>query len=132
MSEANVANLLPKYMEKGSRGPFCVAVNAFLTGHASAWGMPDSEFAVDQLYGGRAVELMKSYQSDSNLEDDGGCGPKTRTAMKEDGFDVDVVANCLPGVTVFVQPDGSEISWSPQGAAMAAAAPVPRMQGGDC
>ena len=126
MLETNTANPLPQYMEKGSHGPFCVAVNAFLVGVAAVWSsVSDPEFVADVVYGEKAVVLMKDYQSDSGLKVDGGCGPETRAEMKSDGFDSDVVANCLHGVTVFVQPDGSEISWSPVVAEIAADAPIP-------
>ncbi len=110
---------VPSYMEKGSQGPAVDIVLKFLTfltmirGECGQ-GLPKIE--IDGDYGGTAVAHMKRLQQDLGLEPDGGFGPETRDRLREVA-DLDFTTACLSmlknGPTVFVQPDGTQITWSP-------------------
>lgn len=100
---------IPRYMEKGSKGPHVALLQAFLAG----------KFGVDNLvidgdYGDVTAGLVKKFQHGNRLEKDGNCGPKTRETMKTRGFNFEIAATAIPGTTGFVQPDGTKIEWSPE------------------
>jgi murein L,D-transpeptidase YcbB/YkuD len=111
--EASAANPLPPHMRKGSRGPAVVPLLAFLAGdvinvHSIAPG-----FRNDDVYGECAVKLMMDYQASHGLKVDGDCNLETRKFFKmAKCFDFELAARLVGGTTLFVQPDGTEISWS--------------------
>jgi hypothetical protein len=102
----------PRYMEKGSRGPAVNLILAFLIG----WGRGDIKDVVpDADYGEKGAGHMKRFQTSHGLDADGGCGPETRSfLLNRYGFDFEAAAQATGGTTVFVQDDGTEISWSPE------------------
>ncbi len=119
MSEQNAVEAmkpLPEYMQPGSYGPICTALNAFLAAFQT-YGSPQEyvrDFVADNIYGENAASVMRHYQESNDLEVDGGCGPETRTELRDDDFDINVIALGVGGTTVFVQPDGQKIAWSPE------------------
>ena len=108
--------MLPKYMEPGTDGSASVVVLTFLASWAAVEGIKVPEgFRVDQVYGDRGAILMGEFQKRNGLDSDGGCGPRTRAVMDEvPGFNFEVAVRAVGGVTKFVQPDGSVVTWSPE------------------
>jgi hypothetical protein len=115
-------------MEQGSHGPLCVAVNAFIAGATEGLVSQNDGFIADDTYGERATKRMKIYRKNAGFGADGDCGSEARILMKLDGFDMEVAAHALDGVTVFVQPDGSAIAWCPRSVAFISAAPAERQR----
>ena len=105
----------PKYMEKGSRGPAVNIILLILVVYArEVEDMSLHRIECDSVLGDNGVFWVKSFQKAHNLEADGGVGPDTRTFLKERyHLDFEAVARASGGITVFVQPDGREIHWSP-------------------
>ena len=69
---------------------------------------------MDQEYGNVTGCHVADLQRDMGLEPDGHLGPQTRRSIKAAfGFDFDAACQTVPGMTKFVQPDGSIIEWSP-------------------
>jgi hypothetical protein len=82
---------------------------------AVRYGLVDNRdgFVCDDVYGSKAVRRMRAYQRNIGKIPDGGCGPVMRDQMMiRDNFDIYLVAQNLPGTTVFVQRDRSKIAWS--------------------
>ncbi len=110
---------MPPYMDKGSTGPF---VN-FVLSHLKAWcvarGMVHNGIDFDEIYGDVGSGCMAFFQSAHGLGTDGGLGPDTRAAWKEDGLDLEALYVIFLGIhvldqcNVFVQPDGEKKVWPP-------------------
>ncbi|MBI1974696.1 MAG: hypothetical protein HYS51_02550 [Candidatus Zambryskibacteria bacterium] len=102
-------------MEKGSRGPAVNLILAILAVYARE--VVDTSLHgidCDGIYGDTGVHWMRNLQNLAELEVDGGCGPQTREYLKERyHFDFEAAARAMGGTNVFVQPDGTEIIWSP-------------------
>lgn len=101
-------NPVPEYMELGSRGPHVSILHAFLFG-----ALYGQSLVLDQDYGGETTKAVNCLQVDQGVGADGNFGPETRKMVKSD-FSFDFAAACesVPGTTIFVQPDGSEIEWT--------------------
>ena len=100
---------IPRYMNQGSEGPHVTLVQVVLCGV----GMGE-HMTFDGYYSHLVAAKVKRMQELLHIEADGNFGPVTRQAVK-DVYGLDFAAACqtIPGVTVFVQPDGQEISWGP-------------------
>ena len=125
MSETNTAvamKPLPEFLQPDpeSKGPICLALNGFLAGFQMFCDQVRlvAGFFPDHIYGANAGDVMRTYQAHRGLVVDGGCGPETRTALFDDGFDIEAIALAVGGTTYFVQPDGSKIAWSPEAGAV--------------
>jgi hypothetical protein len=102
----------PLYMERGSYGPVVDKVLGFLKDWAEKQSLGPTGIVCDMDYGNTGVEWMKKYQKHNSLEDDGGCGPKTREQMLKDGFDfVQEAKSCGEPLTSFAQPGGATLFW---------------------
>lgn len=108
----------PQYMEKGSRGPAVNLVLEFLQGWGRGQGRLFKSIKGDCHYGNMGAACAMEFQrAHGGLEPDGGWGPKTRAVAKEEyGFDFEEAARHSGGTTIFVQPDGTEVAWSPEAA----------------
>lgn len=108
--------MIPTYLEKGSKGPAVVPLLVFLLTWASLFGEEVPEgFQTDDELGERGMLLIAKYQEFEGLTVEGGCGPEMRASLlSRYNFDFELVANSVGGETIFVQPDGQQISWSPE------------------
>lgn len=107
----------PQYMQKGSRGPAVNLILIALAVWAEFKGGGKHELAIvcDGEYGETAAAVMMAFQKSRGLEPDGHFGPSTRSVFLADfGFHFESVARSTGGTTIFVQPDGTEIAWSPE------------------
>ena len=105
-------NEFPKYMNQGSNGPHVTLLQAFLIGA----GMEGLDVVFDGNYGPVTAAKVTRFQKLHGLEADGHFGPDTRQKVRSlSRFDFDFEAACraVPGVTKFVQPDGSIVEWGP-------------------
>lgn len=101
---------VPQYMQKGSKGPHVSLLHAFLCGNGSS----DEQIIFDNEYGNVTAAAVAEFQTMNGLEIDGNFGPATRAAAKKNyNFDFEAACECVPGMTEFVQPDGSVIRWWP-------------------
>lgn len=101
--------MVPKYMQKGSKGPHVTILQAFLCGAGASL---DIKF--DQEYGNVTAAAVAEFQTTNGFEVDGNFGPATRDAAKNNfGFDFEAACETVNGVTEFVQPDGSVERWWP-------------------
>jgi len=99
-------------MEKGSHGPAVNLILVFLLGWAYS---SEGGVICDCQYGEIGTALMAKYQADHGLSPDGGCGPETRRQMLNIyGFNFQAAAESTGGTTIFVQPDGSQLEWTPE------------------
>lgn len=101
-------------MLKGSRGPHIALLQAVLCG--LGYGGEDL-VVVSQYYSAATTLGVACFQKSCGLPRDGHLDTETRCALDElCGFNFEAACRVVPGTTVFVQPDGSEISWtSPAG-----------------
>ena len=68
----------------------------------------------DQEYGNVTAAAAAKFQETNGLEVDGRFGPAIRALAKEEyNFDFEAACETIPGVTVFIQPDGSVENWWP-------------------
>lgn len=107
---------MPDYMQPGSRGPVVNLLLAFLDPEARAGQAGSTGIVLDGEFGKIGEREMKRWQTAHGISPDGGCGPETRAAMKEAGFDLDAAAHKMPlkaGVSKFVQVDGTTLYWAP-------------------
>ncbi len=106
---------IPKYLEKGSKGPAVVPLLAFLVGWGFGWCEVPDGFKADDELGELGMKLIAKYQEDNGLSVEGGCGPQMRANLLDHGFDFELAA-CSAGsdLTTFVQPDGTKVEWSPR------------------
>ncbi len=110
---------VPKYMQKGSKGPHVSLLHAFLCGFGRGGGI-----VFDQEYGDMTTRGVSGFQFEHGLDNNGHFDPATRARAKHIyGFDFEAACESVPGVTEFVQPDKSVISWWPGDAAKLAVQP---------
>jgi hypothetical protein len=97
----------------GSEGPHVTILQAFLCGAK----LRGNTLIFDGDYGPVTAEKLKLWQGLRGIEDEenGQYGPVTRLAMLDCGFDFEVACRTIPGTTIFVQPDGTQVAWSPDG-----------------
>ena len=102
----------PQHMQKGSKGPHITLLQAVLCG----LGYGDN-LMFSQYYDVITTEAVASFQKSCRLSTDGRLGPETRRALVDAcDFNFEAACRVVPGTTVFVQPDGSEVAWtSPAG-----------------
>ncbi len=100
---------VPKYMNKGSKGPHVTILQTLLCGQCVGWG-----FNFYQEYDVHTANAVEEFQALHELEVNGNFGPAERDIAKRIcSFDFDAACETIPGVTDFVQPDNSVISWWP-------------------
>lgn len=107
----------PEYMCKGSKGPAVNIILSFLSGWASTpTRRPDGGHGIvpDCLLGTVGCYWLERLRNAHGVPDERDLGPKTITYLKSCGFDFEVAVRSTGGMTVFVQPDGTEILWSPE------------------
>lgn len=104
-----MAQPIPPFMEKGSKGPHTLIPQLVACG--AGYG---KDIVFDGNYGDVTAGAMSQLQARNGIDTDGSCGPETRRTMKH-RYNVDFEKACrlIPGTTIFIQPDGSEIPWSP-------------------
>lgn len=100
----------PKYMNKGSRGPHVKVLKRFLEISGFGANIDTTSEEYDQATADRVCELQERF----DIGSDGNFGPITRGTILN-GFEFNFEAECsmISGRTMFLQPDGSEIWWSP-------------------
>lgn len=111
-------NEVPRYMNEGSEGPHVTVLQAFLKAITllgpDGTGLLGRDIVFDMQYGRVTSDALAVLQAHHDLEADGHCGPDTRQLMKDAyNFDIEEAWLTVPGVTKFVQPDGSVIEWGP-------------------
>ena len=106
-----MAQPIPPCMCRDSRGPHVSLLQAFLCG--AGFG---SKLVFDQDYGPKTSWAVKAWQLANNtVIQDGNCDRGTLLKMQEWGdFDFEAACRTIRGVTIFVQPDGQRIPWSPE------------------
>ena len=103
---------MPEHMQKGSHGPHVALFQAFLKGFMC---QSARDLLVDGEYGDVTAIVVSKCQRFFVIEVHGDCGPQMLAAMKEQaGFDFLAAAMAIPGITFFVQRDGSTTRWSPE------------------
>ncbi len=103
---------IPQYMQKGSHGPHITLLHVLLFGAGFGDGI-----VMDQDYGETTARQVSKLQGMRlrMIEVKGNFDPETRAAIKEVyGFDFCEACKTVPGVTTFIQPDGTGINWSPR------------------
>jgi hypothetical protein len=106
--------MIPKYMEKWSKGPAVVVLLSFLVGWTIEWSKLPLDFKIGDELDDGGMKLVALYQTKSGISIDGGCGPEMRGDMLSQGFDFESAARANGGTTFFVQVDGTNIPWSPE------------------
>ena len=100
---------VPTYMQKGSKGPCVSLLQAFLCGFGHG-----GKIVFDQEYGDMTAKAVAGFQFEHGLDNNGHFDPVTRARANDVyGFDFEAACETVPGVTEFIQPDGSVISWWP-------------------
>ena len=95
----NTTNKLPAFMAEGSKGPHVTPLHSFLAGMGK--GILQG-LVFDAEYGQKTTELVKEFQNEQGLTEDGCFGPETRDfAKNESGFDFKTACQTIPGKTIF-------------------------------
>lgn len=119
---------LPDYMQTGSRGKLVIALSIFLQGLGF---LRSKDIKLDGNYGSVLTANVRDLQLSLAIEADGNFGPNTRARVKAMyGFDLEEAEAALPpAMTIFVQPDGTEIRYPPSEvetrSSLAAGCPTP-------
>ncbi len=109
MAQGEEIGMIPKYMQRGSRGPHVTILQVFLVAKGVGEGI-----LFDLDYGNKTAAAVVAYQKSMGIDADGNCGPQTRATMREaDGFDFEAACESVPGRTEFVQPEGAIALWAP-------------------
>lgn len=104
---------VPEYMNKGSDGPHVTVVHILLCVAGYRETSDGRKIAFDQNHGDVTAACLSDLQKDLNLDADGNFGPDTRDAVNQAFcLDFETVCMAVPGTTIFVQPDGTEIEWT--------------------
>ena len=99
---------IPEYMDRGSRGPAVVVLQAFLSGVTGGEGFVWGEY--DACLASRVGDV----QAMNGIEPDGNCGPQTRAMFKlAYGFDIEAAWPLIHGPSGFMQPNGIVSIWEP-------------------
>ena len=111
--------MIPQNLVRGSRGASINTLLAFL----SRFLLPSEQgrLQYDGVFGFAGEVLLRRFQKQSPhaIRTTGELDAPTRAHMKQwFNFDFEEAARSTGGTTIFVQPDGSEIEWSPAADAM--------------
>jgi len=91
-----------------SKGPHTIPLQSFLC------GMRITNGVIFGKYNSAVAHAVVSVQQDLGLPPTGKFDSVTSDAFKKAlGFDLEAACEGIPGITEFVQPDGSVISWWP-------------------
>lgn len=102
--------VVPKYMQRGSKGPHVSLLHAFLCGFGRG-----GKIIFDQEYGDMTERGVAGFQFEHGLENNGHFDPATRARAKDVySFDFEAACETIPAITSFVQPNGDMILWSPR------------------
>jgi|SRR3989344_168650 len=92
---------VPKFMQKGSKGPHVSPLHSLLCGAGFGKGLK-----FDATFGNITKRNLKKLQEKLKVEADGCFGPNTRKAVKKAyGFNFDEICQTIPGTTTFVDMD---------------------------
>lgn len=116
---------LPLHMCDGSRGPF---VNGFLLVLKTLYGADlfsgrnPSGIDFDATFSDVGIKTLQDVQHTYGWYSSEDFGPRERELFKDE-FDISVedIAGLFPGTTIFVQPDGTELTWTSPSATQSAA-----------
>ena len=103
---------IPLWMNEGSHGPHVVLLQTFLFGARFS-----NSLVLDGEYGSITACRVADLQRFLGMDRDaitGNFSQATRTAVNEKyGFDFEGACLKIPGITRFVQSDGTVIIWEP-------------------
>lgn len=102
---------IPRFMGEGSKGPHVVLLKAFFLGRKVT-------IEPTNLYDAKMAAAVTELQARARIMEQG-VGPRTRQRLvKKHGFDFEMLAMLVPGVTKFVDPAVTTLvggqKWTPE------------------